>query len=350
MAHEITTRADGFAEMAFIGQTPWHGLGQRVSKGAPLETWMHQSGLDWQACRAVAQYMVDTPTGEQVMRQWDDKTVLYRSDNGAPIGMVSPDYKIVQPVEVFEFFRDLTESGDWHIHTAGSLGGGRKLWCLASNHTEGEVVPGDRVRGNLLLATSMDGSMRTVAAMTAIRVVCANTLRLALQGLGADSISVSHRTTFDADAAKAKLGVARDSFADFMVTAQQMAQTGIGQDEARETLRRIFGQPTVKAPPVPAGTASTFAELLSKPIQARASDAVMKEKRNVETVLSLFNGGARGSDHAGSKGTRWGLFNSVTEFVDHEMGRTDNARLDAAWFGRSHDMKAQAFELLSVAS
>lgn len=350
MAHEITIRGNGFAEMAFIGETPWHGLGQRVSKGADLETWAHQSGLNWQACRSVARYMVNTPEGDQVLREWDEKTVLYRSDTGAPVGMVSPGYQVVQPIECLEFFRDLTESGDWHIHTAGSLGGGRKLWCLASNHTEGEVVKGDRVRGNLLLATSLDGSMRTVAAMTAIRVVCANTLRLALQGLGADAVSVSHRSAFDADATKAKLGVARDSFHVFMAQAQEMAQTGIGLDEARETLRRIFGQPTVKAPAIPAGTASTFAELLAKPMQAQATDAVMKEKRNVETVLSLFNGGARGSDHAGSKGTRWGLFNSVTEFVDHQMGRTDNARLDAAWFGRGHDMKAQAFELLSVAS
>ena len=275
--------------------------------------------------------------------------------------------KIVQPADVLEFFRDLTEAGDWHIHTAGTLRGGSRIWALASNHTEGTVVPGDRVRGNLLLATSLDGSLRTIAAMTAIRVVCANTLRLALNGAGftgdnarlrkgqkpKDAIAISHRSTFDPEAVKRELGVARPAFEVFMNQARAMADVGIGTEEARKLLNELFGKPAVitsEAATISGGSVdgSDFAQLLARPHVAEdAADKEAKDHRNTGKVLELFGGKGRGADHPGVKGTRWGLFNAITEFVDHESGRTQGTRLDNAWFGKGQDMKAEALRLLS---
>lgn len=347
MAHELTTRANGRTEMAFVGETPWHGLGQRVTEGATIEQWAHEAGMDWTADQTPVLYQ--TPAG---ILSSDDRKVLYRSDTGAQLGVVGDTYKPVQPRAVLEFFRDLTEAGEWSIHTAGTLQGGRKLWALARNHTEGEVKPGDKVRGNLLLTTSLDGSMKTIAAMTAIRVVCANTLRLALADTAGQQISVSHRSTFDPAAIKSALGVARESFHGFMEQARMMAETGIGQNEAREVLRAIFGQPIkrIDAEPVKISGGSVdgsdFAQLLARPA-ALESEAKQREQRSVPKVLELFNGRARGADHESSQGTRWGLFNAITEHVDHELGRTDDTRLTSAWFGRGHDFKSQALELLT---
>ncbi len=371
MAHEITERSNGFAEMAFSGQTPWHGLGQHVEQGATIEVWQRQAGLDWSANRAMVQYAMAHQSANAVIldhahsdeferRSFSDKHVLYRSDNGAPLSVVGSDYKAVQPAEILEFFRDLTEAGGWHIHTAGSLQGGRKIWALAHNHTEGLVAPGDRVRGNLLLATSLDGSMRTTAAMTAIRVVCANTLRLALSKLNKnaradgtrDVIEISHRSVFDADAVKKGLGVAVESFHEFTERARVMAETPVAQEEAREILRSLFGQPTVKLLDAPIATTggsidgSDFAQLLARPALSERQSKVT-EHRNIPKVLELFNGTARGADSEGSRGTRWGLFNSVTEFIDHQAGRSDDTRLLGAWFGKGHDIKSQALELLA---
>lgn len=341
MAHEITF-TNGRAEMAFVGRTPWHGLGQSVTQGASLETWALEAGMQWVADESPVLYQ--TAEG---LRASTDRKVLYRNDTGAQLGVVGTDYKAVQPLQVLEFFRDLTEAGDWHIHTAGTLKGGRKLWAMASNHTEGEVQPGDRVKGNLLLATSLDGSMKTTAAMTAVRVVCANTLRLALAD-SRDMVQVSHRSEFDADAVKRSLGVARESFEEFMARARRLSECPIHLEEARETLRKLFGQPAILTPQQTAYSGGTidgsdFAQLLARP---HVPAPEMRENRNVPKVLELFAGAARGAEHESARGTRWGLFNAVTEHVDHTMGRSRDTGLDAAWFGRGHAIKAQALELL----
>lgn len=349
MAHEIHIRANGYAEMAFVGQTPWHGLGQRVTEGATIETWAREAGLDWTAEESPVTY--ETPTG---LRTAPDKKVLFRSDTGAALGIVGDGYKTVQPAAVLEFFRDLTEAGDWHIHTAGALRGGRKIWALARNHTEGEVTPGDKVRGNLLLATSLDGTMRTIAAMTAVRVVCANTLRLALADTGGQQVAISHRTTFDPESVKRSIGVARQSFDTFMQQAREMADSPIGQTMARDILRELFGKP-VRIAPVPAmaeagaDVGSDFAKLLARPIVLSDDEPKVREQRSVPKVLELFNGAGRGSQHPGADGTKWGLLNAITEHVDHELGRTADSRLESAWFGRGHELKTQALELIRAA-
>lgn len=361
MAHDITT-INGKASMAFTGATPWHGLGQRLTEGAPLEVWREQAGFDWSALSSPVRF-VDTAGETHVM---PDRQVIYRSDTGAPLSVMGDSYKIVQPGEVIEFFRDLSESGGWHLHTAGVLRGGRKMWALARNHTEGEVAPGDKVRGNLLIATSLDGSMPTVAAMTAVRVVCANTLKIALSGAfeqrgshlgkvkdGERAMKVSHRSQFDADACKRELGVARTAFEDFMGAARIMAAQSIELDEARAILRRVFGQPTTgkrEAAPLSGSIAPAVsidgAGLLSS-LLAKSPTGQVREQRSVARCLALFGGEGRGANAEGSAGTRWGLFNAVTEHVDHEMGRSADTRLDSAWFGRGHEFKSQVLELLT---
>ena len=347
MSHDISIRSNGFSEMAFTGATPWHGLGQRVTEGATIEDWKVQSGLDWVAEQAPVMYQ--TVNG---VRTAVDKFVVYRGDTGAHLGVVGDQYKIVQPGDALEFYRDLAESGGWHVHTAGALGGGRKVWALARNGLEGEVSDGDKVRGNLLFATSLDGSMRTIVCMTAVRVVCANTLRLALADKAGKRVSVSHRSVFDADAVKQSMGVAVDSFERFMADARRLAETPIAQAEAREILRELFGRPArvqSEAVATYSGTVdgSEFAQLLSRPAASINAPAEEREHRNVAKVMSLFNGDGRGSHHAGSAGTRWGLLNAVTEFVDHQSGRSQETRLNSAWFGQGADLKDRALAALT---
>jgi len=246
---------------------------------------------------------------------------------------------------VLEFFRDMIESGGWYIHTAGVLRGGRKLWAMASNDQSaivGAKGQKDEVLQNLLLATSLDGSMKTTAMMTGVRVVCANTLALATQATK-PQIQVSHRSMFEPQVIKRALGVAQDSFDIFMYQAQEMAETPIKLDEALDVLRGVFGGPRVKKGPNTAWLGSL--QELGTPTPDDGDDEG-KESRTIHRVLELFAGGAMGADLKSSKGTRWGLLNAVTQHVDHEMGRTDDTRLDSAWFGRGAGFKAEALKAL----
>jgi phage/plasmid-like protein (TIGR03299 family) len=381
MAHMIATKISGAAAMAFVGETPWHGLGQKLTKDATIETWIAEAGFEWDALTAPAIFTRADGSQGRV----NDKMVIYRSDNGHALSVMGDGYRIVQPREVIEFFRDLTESEGWHLHTAGVLNDGARLWAMASNGAESqvEIVKGDRVRANLLLATSLDGSTATVAGMTSVRVVCANTfgqaMRAGLRGKnGGAGARVTHRTDFDAAAVKRQIGVAREQFAMLAQQMQALAGQPCELEQAREILRRVFGQPVMAtrkaadearqvieaakaapaavAPAQVAAAGDTLAALLDRPmavisdpqatakaeLQALLAKGHAREQKSVARCLELFDGAGRGADHEGVKGTMWGLLNAVTEHVDHEQGR-GGTRLESAWFGRGADFKHAAF-------
>lgn len=338
MAHELARRADGSAAIAFVGETPWHGLGQQLTKGASIGVWKKEAGLDWNAIKTPLQgwSQPDGPTAIDFL----EHVGIYRSDTMAPLAIVGAGYKVVQPGEVLEFFRDLVETGGWHLHTAGVLRGGRKVWAMATNDQAAYVVKGDRVMNNLVLATSMDGSMRTTAIQTSVRVVCANTLAMAMKDTAAKVVAVSHRTHFDRDQALHELGIDHgDRFKLFMEAAKEMADTPIKLDEARHLLHKIF---RVKEQQAAKPKTSWLAGIQPK-------EEELQDTRAINDVLALCAGLGKGSTLKGVKGTRWGLLNGVTEYVDHHMGRTDDTRLDSAWFGRGNTIKTDALHLIATA-
>jgi phage/plasmid-like protein (TIGR03299 family) len=354
MAHEIYVTRAGKASMAFVGETPWHGLGNALTEGAPLETWAREAGFEWQALSAPVEFQ----RGDGTRCHYGDKQAIYRSDTGAPLSVMGSGYKIVQPLEVIEFFRDLTRAGGWQLHTAGILKGGRLMWAMARNCAKGDVVPGDEVRSNLLLVTSLDGSTPTTGALVATRVVCANTVKMALDETrrGAKAARVSHRSTFDADHVKDALGVALPTFERFMVEARNLAGTSCDVSQATELLRGIFGQPITRKGAMLAaekagdtgGDLAAARSVLAQFTQG-AQSTQQREQKSVARCLALFAGEGRGANHEGVKGTRWGLLNAVTEHIDHEQGRTADSRLQSAWFGRGDDFKQSALSALLAA-
>lgn len=343
MSHELTQRANGFTEMAYVGQKPWHELGQEVTKGASIDVWRKQAGLDWQANTAVAQYH----NRDGLLLPFDGKVVLYRSDTSKPVGLVSDQYKVVQPEQILETFRDMIEGAGWYIHTAGTLRGGSKIWAMATHDgILGNVAGkgGDSVKLNLLACTSLDGSMKTKAKLVSEVVVCANTLRVALAE-GGEEVSVSHRSEFDPEDMKDSLKIGADSFAEFVIAANNLADRAIGTKDATDVLRKLFGAPTEK-PLKPTAPDFAFQKLMA---QFKGNELVtVREQRSVSACIDLFAGSGIGANLAGREGTRWGLLQAVTQHIDHDLGRTDDTRMDSAWFGRGEAIKGYAFELLNA--
>jgi phage/plasmid-like protein (TIGR03299 family) len=152
MAHDIDC-STGKPAIAYVGETPWHGLGERLAEGQSIEDWIKAARLEWELKRLPVQYFVDAK-----LRVMDDRFVLSRSDTGAALSVVSSDYHIVQPKEVLEFYRDLVASFHYTLETAGALNGGRKVWALAKTGMT-TVVPSpngnpDELGAYVLLATS----------------------------------------------------------------------------------------------------------------------------------------------------------------------------------------------------
>jgi phage/plasmid-like protein (TIGR03299 family) len=333
MAHELTIRANQTAEMAYVGETPWHGLGQQLERGAPIEQWQAAAGMDWRIQRSKVRYFANREGTEQL--EMPDQHVLFRSDTHAPLGLVSAKYKAVQPAHVLEFFRDLVNGAGFELETAGTLFGGKKFWALASIGESAQILHGDKIRGHLLLATSADGSSKTVAGFKATRVVCNNTLTLAMREAGA--LSVSHRTAFNPAAIKDSLGIARGAFLEFTKQAQALAQVKVGMRTAESFVRQLL-RPVADAPAVPTASFDKFMAGVTTPERAPKGEA---------EILRLFSGAAIGDSIAGVHGTAWGLLNAVTEYVDHRAtAKSDSHRLNSAWFNGGDEMKTQALNSL----
>jgi phage/plasmid-like protein (TIGR03299 family) len=137
--------------MAYTGQQPWHGLGNPLGPNQPIEVWAERAGMNWHIESAEVRYVAapSAPSGMSgssnpsassgigAIHAFPEQKVLYRSDTKAPLSVVSSRYQVVQPAEILEFYRDLTEVGGFELETAGVLREGRKLWALARTGQSG---------------------------------------------------------------------------------------------------------------------------------------------------------------------------------------------------------------------
>lgn len=305
--------------MAYVNDTPWHGLGNQLAPNQPLEIWAKQADMDWRVESADVRFVASN-NGLGSIHAFPDQKVLYRSDTKAPLSVVSKRFHVVQPSEVLEFYRDLTEAGGFELETAGVLKEGRKLWALAKTGQSVCLKGRDRVNGYLLLATACDGTLATTAQFTSVRVVCNNTLAIAL-GNSTGAVKVGHRSQFDAQAVKRQLGIAISSWDGFMARMKALADCRLTDAAADTFLKRVL----------------TY--------QAHNTDDQTVSERSFKAVQELYSGKGMGAELASSTGTAWGLLNSVTEFIDHHRrSRSDDHRRDTAWFGQGAAIKQKAWE------
>jgi len=310
MSHLIQT-------MAYMGVTPWHGIGNRLTAHQPTEVWAEQSGINFSIQETDVQYVTDRDQGLDAIKSFPEQKVLYRSDNLQPLSVVSQRFKVVQPREILEFYRDLTEVSGFELETAGVLKGGRKIWALARTGQSATLKGKDVMQGYLLLATACDGTLATTAQFTSIRVVCNNTLAIALND-GRDAVKVPHSTSFDAQAVKQQLGVTVSTWDTFMYRMKQLAERKVTDQEAETFYRQVMGS---------------------------SDEATSHYERVMSRMMALFEGQGLGAELSSSKGTAFGLLNSVTQYVDHERrARTPEHRLDAAWFGQGAGLKQRALD------
>ncbi len=302
--------------MAFINTTPWHGLGQRLPENQPLDIWQKAAGMDWRIEESAVLFRADPQKPFDVHTHAESK-VLYRSDTHMPLSVVSARYQTVQPAAILEFYRDLVSVGGFELETAGVLKDGKKLWALAKTGQETILKGGDRVKGYLLLATSCDGTLATTAQFTSVRVVCQNTLQMAL-GDRDGVVRVPHSTQFDPEAVKRSLGVAGTQWATFQDTIQALAERKVNRWDVMRYVTTVLGDP-------------------ERPLPEQPHERAMKK------VVDLFTREGRGADLASADKTAWGLVNAVTEYVDHHRrARSQDSRLDSAWFGPGATLKARA--------
>lgn len=312
MAHAIDM-SNSRVNFALTGEPAWHKLGNYLAADASLEEWATQGGFNWEAIKAPVQFH----DGKD-FQTMPNRFVIHRSDTGAPLSVMSDNFRMTQPRQVIEFFRDIIEAGGAKMETAGMLAGGSKFWAMA-RFDDSFALPGDgEILPYLLLATSLDGSMSNTAMLTTVRVVCQNTLAMADRANSKSVVRIPHSTDFDVERVKRQLGLLEGGWQQFKQDATSMALRSVSRKDAVQFFLDVLypGESDIDLTahrPALAGLVDTWENGIGQMTQS-------------------------------AKGTVWGLINACTRYVDFGKNTTSvDTRLQQAWFGAGANLKARAY-------
>jgi len=309
MAHEVET-------MAYAGELPWHGLGVPVSNDLTPWQMQQKAGLDWGVEKVDAFVNIggqQVKTGQQALIRTSDNTILTNVGEG---------WNPVQNAEAFDFFNDFVMEGDMEMHTAGSLKNGQIVWALAKVKESFDLFGEDRVDSYFLFSNPHQYGKAIDIRFTPIRVVCNNTLTMSLNASADRAVKVGHRTVFDADLVKQKLGLATEKFAKYKDMAQFLSSKRFKVEDLLNFYNDIAPHSTTE------GKEKTIASY----------EDLSRGAKMCYDALETQPGAEYGA------GTWWQAFNSVTYYTDHQQGRNAENRLYNQWFGYNQTRKVKAAE------
>lgn len=277
--------------MVYTREKPWHGLGTKVEEAPTSADALRLAGLDWR----VEQKNIQLCGGSKV----PGYKANVRSTDGKVLGVVSDRYRIVQNADAFEF-TDSIIGGDVRYETAGSLNGGKKIWLLAKlPETE---IAGDKTEPYLCFSNTHDGSGAVRVCMTPIRVVCNNTLNLALDS-AKRAWSVRHTGSLQSKMheARACLRMANTYMGALAEKADRMANTTITRDQLNRILDELF------------------------PVDEHTTE---REKQNIKKLRDEYMVCYFAPDLVKFRDTAWGAYNAMSDMITHNapLRKTENYR------------------------
>jgi phage/plasmid-like protein (TIGR03299 family) len=301
MAHE-------FESGLFVATPAWHGLGVVLPNAPSIDEAIIAAGLDWQ--------VVERPLFLQDGSKVETHRAMVRDRDNSLLGVVGSDFTPLQNSDAFDWFRPIVESGEVTIEAAGSLRDGKRVWILAAlKDGTAEVKPGDAVKSHVLMAHGHDGSLAIRAGFTKTRVVCANTLAVAMRNDAQNLVTLRHTS-----GAKVSLEKARESF-------------DMHRAELKTTIETYKHLASRKCDD------KNLVRYLREVLKPGSADDAKITVRGVDDIAQMFTTG-RGAEL--SRGTLWGAFNAVTEHMTHERGRGKDSRQNSNWFGNGSQLADRA--------
>lgn len=260
------------------GVRPWHGIGTVVENAPTSEEAIRLAKLDWD----VQQYPIYA-NGSLI----PDHFANVRMDTNEALGIVKSRYKVVQNNEAFDFVDGIigNDEVECHYETAGSLFNGRKIFLLV--RLPNQNILGDDIENYLFFTNAHDGSGALCAGISNVRVVCNNTLQMAIKG-AKRTWSCRHTLNIDGKKKQAQeaLGLAVNYMNSMPTLAEQMAWKKIDEENFFRTL--FEKNPT--------------------------NIADKNKKRTIEMIHDIYN---NKDDLANFKGSAWGMYNAVADFVSN---------------------------------
>ena len=317
MAHEVE-------KMAYAGDVPWHGLGTRVPNDISIDDMLVRSGLDWTVSKQPIFRQEILGLGEYAQTQnfvIKDKVALMRDSDNTVLDIVGTKWNPVQNHEAFDFFNQYIEEGNMELHTAGSLMNGKLTWVLAKVNDTFDVVPNDPVESYLLFSNPHKFGHSLNIRFTPTRVVCNNTLQLALSK-HATGVTLNHRSKFNADEVKNTMGLVTDAMEVYKEASQFLAHKPASTVDMNDYFKHLFPQKDLTKGNLPS-------------------------RNHKKAMQALWEQPGRDKGF----GTWWHALNTVTYLYDHEIGRNKESRLKSNWYGNAALEKRKAFnKALELAS
>jgi phage/plasmid-like protein (TIGR03299 family) len=330
MPHEIAMK-DGKPMMMFVGETPWHKLGTRLdSPPKTAKEVIAAANLDWGVIKQPV-YAFDGGTGCAVPGYYATvRADLWCKPECEPFGLVGEDYKVLQNREAFSFFDPIIETGQVAYETAGALGNGERVWLLAKVKGDIVIKGKDTVQRYLLLSNGHNGRTALKIKFTPVRVVCQNTLCMAL-ARGRDVLSSHHGGGMDRriETAQEAVGVILKQYDSLAQHYTRFAEVQVGSFRLGQYLNEVFPTPKRR----PNQRDRSYQETIARINHLR------------QTSARLFESG-KGTDLTAIRGTLWAAYNGVTELVDHHLAYANAAkRMESVCFGEGERIKQVAFDV-----
>ena len=324
--------------MAYAGEVPWHGLGVQVDSNLTPKEMLVEAGLDWSVSkREIFTYDNADPDKSEDLIMAPNHSLLVRDSDNTIFGPCGPKFIPTQNEDAFTFFKKFTDAGKMTMETAGSLKDGRQIWGLAKVD-ESFTLPGDdRVLGNLLVSVSHEWGKSNEIRFTPIRVVCNNTLSMALADKTQPHFKMPHTRAFDADLIKTAedaLGLASNRMKEYKEAAEFLCTKKYNKDTVVSYIADLM-QPKLAMQQKLLEQSKTEKTYLAR---ATMLDEFQRAPSKVYEALEQ----QPGANLKSSSGTWWGAMNAVTFVVDHKWGHDRDAAMHNAWFGARASLKTKA--------
>lgn len=329
MAHELEF-IDGKAQMAYAGEVPWHGFGTAVDPNLTPKQMMVAAGLDWTVSKHKLFAHLTDPADGKVKSYPSNRMALVRDTDNTILTVVGENWKPTQNEEAFSFFNKFHSAGA-KMETAGSLFGGRRVWCLArlgASFTVGGKSTGDTTNGYLLFSLPHELGNSIQVRTTSVRVVCNNTLTWSLNGKTDSEYRQSHANHFDFDQAKEVVELANQRIVDQGKWSEKLLKQKFSDQDAIRFFSELVSD-------------DTLAEFIEDEEELKFQAQFLNGNSRLGNILNSYKN-APGA----TPGNAWGVLNSITHFVDHVSGNRSETRLNSAWYGTGNNLKVQAVQKL----
>ena len=295
------------------GLPPWHNLSTELVNPATAREAVEAADLDYTVIKIPWKQI---PESYRVPGASDPWAVM-RTDTGAVLGIMEDHHEPVQNRDAFAFFDHLVAAGKATYIAAGTFGRGEHIWIMARLPGFINVQGNDIVGKHLLLSHSHSGSPATQVKVAPIRLVCYNTLTIAMEDSGEVFVRHSAHSARDWQWADSLLGSAIARYDQLDRTFNRMALTKINSKQLLDYVTELA------------------------PDEVEEKDIAKNQAVRTACLESYESG--QGADL--SPGTLWSAFNCVADYTDHKTDGYPRGRLKSLWFGEGEQLKRKAFHL-----